>query len=157
MFNFLKKKKKSFASPMTGTAIAITEVADPVFSGKLLGDGIAICPSSNDVLSPCDGIVTLVVDSLHSVAITSEDGIEVIIHLGLETVNLKGEGFKCFVKKGEKVIKGQKLIEMDIAFIKEKELDIVSPMIVLNMDKVKSFQSKTGQVIAGESEVIIYS
>lgn len=96
-------------SPLTGTAVALEEVPDPVFSQKIIGDGIAIIPQDGKLVSPIDGEVVSVAETLHAYGLRSEDGIEVMVHFGLETVALKGEYFTCHVKQGDKVKAGDLL------------------------------------------------
>ena len=90
-------------SPLTGTAVPLEEVPDPVFSQKIIGDGIAILPRDGNLVSPIDGEVVSIAETLHAYGLRSEDGIEVMVHFGLETVALKGECFQCCVKIGDKV------------------------------------------------------
>ena len=95
--------KMSVTAPISGKIIPITEVPDSVFSEKVLGDGIAIIPSDGKIYSPVNGVVSSVAETLHAYGFTSDDGLDVLVHFGLETVNLKGEGFKSYVKDGDRV------------------------------------------------------
>lgn len=161
MFSFLKKSKEpetfKLVATQTGTAIPIEEVPDPVFSGKVLGDGIAIIPTDNKVVSPVDGTITLVADTLHAYGIRCDNGIEILVHIGLDTVSLKGEGFTPHVEAGQKVKAGDLLTEVDLEFIKSKGLNTHTPCLISNMDEVKDVKCTTGTVTAGESEVICYA
>ena len=96
-------------SPLTGTAVPLEEVPDPVFSHKIIGDGVAILPRDGNLVSPIDGEVVSIAETLHAYGLRSEDGIEVMVHFGLETVALKGECFQCCVKIGDKVKAGSLL------------------------------------------------
>ena len=106
--------KMSVTAPISGKIIPITEVPDSVFSEKVLGDGIAIIPSDGKIYSPVNGVVSSVAETLHAYGFTSDDGLDVLVHFGLETVNLKGEGFKSYVKDGDRVSVGDLVAEVDI-------------------------------------------
>lgn len=111
---FFKKKNKAFYAMANGKTVAIEDVPDEVFATKMMGDGIAIQPSVGQIYSPCTGKVTMVMDNTkHAVGIENEDGMEVLIHVGLDTVNLEGEGFEAFVKVGDEVKPGDLLISYD--------------------------------------------
>lgn len=154
---FSKKEKQTIMiAAQSGTAVNITEVPDPVFAQKVLGDGIAIIPSSNEVFAPCTGTIAQVASTLHAVGIESDDGLEVLVHLGIDTVNLKGEGFTCYVKVGQHVKAGEKIMEMDVELIKSKNLNPISPCIITNMDDIVELKLSTGVTIGGETTVINY-
>lgn len=104
--NILKRNKNKLLYAFTdGVSVDISEVKDEVFSQKMMGEGIAIKPSSNKIFSPCDGtIVTIMKESKHAIGIRTEDGVEILIHVGLDTVNLKGEGFNLYCEE-EKYVK----------------------------------------------------
>ena len=99
--------KKTILAPMTGTAITLAEVPDPIFVEKILGDGIAIIPEDGKIVSPVDGVVSKVAETGHAYGFTTEDGVEVMVHVGLETVALNGACFQIHVKEGDKVKQGQ--------------------------------------------------
>ncbi len=103
-------------NPMEGEIVALEEVPDEVFSEKLLGDGFAIKPYRNKVYSPVDGIIKFLFPSNHALAIETEEGLEILIHIGIDTVNLNGEGFKVYIEEKEKVKKGQLLVSYDKKF-----------------------------------------
>lgn len=147
MFGLFKNKDLELYSPLKGCLIDITEVKDEVFSGKILGDGVAVMPYEGIVYSPFDGKVIQLFHTLHALTV-EKDGVQILIHIGLDTVELKGEGFKSFVKEGEEVKKGQKLIEFDIDFIKSRGKDTVSPVIVANMDEIKSIEKTSSKEVS---------
>lgn len=128
----MKKNKLSIAitSPVSGEAVPLSEVPDPVFSEKVLGDGLAVIPSDGKIYSPVDGEISSVTDSHHAYGLRSYDGLEILIHFGLETVGLKGEGFKSYVNEGDKVTKGQLIAEADINFLKSKGINLITPIII---------------------------
>ncbi|QNO15241.1 PTS glucose transporter subunit IIA [Alkalicella caledoniensis] len=139
MFNLFKKKKEEVDyrvfAPIKGEVIELTEVPDPVFAQKMLGDGVAINPAEGVVYSPVNGEIVQVFDTKHAIGIKGETGIELLIHVGLETVALKGEGFTTFVKPGQSVKVGQKLLEFDLETIKEKAKSMITPVVITNSEQ----------------------
>ncbi|WP_226037757.1 PTS sugar transporter subunit IIA [Aquibacillus saliphilus] len=123
-------------TPINGKVVDITDVPDPVFSQKMMGEGIAIEPSDGEVVSPVDAEVVQVFPTKHAVGLKTKSGLELLIHIGLETVSLDGEGFEAFVKAGDKVKRGDKLVSFDLETIKEKATSTISPLIITNMDEV---------------------
>ena len=113
---------ETILAPMTGTAVAITEVPDPIFIEKILGDGIAIVPTEGKVVSPVDGTVSKVAETGHIYAVTSDNGVEVVIHVGLETVALNGKCFQIHVKEGDKVKAGDLLADADLELSKKQDV-----------------------------------
>lgn len=129
-----KKRKLEIFAPIHGEIVPLDQVPDPVFSQKMMGEGIAIMPTDGKVHAPIDGTVVLVADTKHAVGLKSSDGTEILIHIGLETVNLKGEGFTALVNVGDKISIGQPLIEVDWAYIQEHATSIITPIIITNSD-----------------------
>ncbi|NFG60934.1 beta-glucoside-specific PTS transporter subunit IIABC [Clostridium sp. CMCC3677] len=123
------------ASPLSGKLIPLSKVNDDVFSGELLGKGMAIVPDKGNVVSPVSGVVQTVLASKHAVAIESDNGTEILIHIGLDTVNLEGKHYESFVKSGDRVKVGDKLINFDIEEIKKLGYDMVTPIVICNSDK----------------------
>ncbi|ERK56089.1 putative glucose-specific phosphotransferase enzyme IIA component [Gemella bergeri ATCC 700627] len=123
-------------SYMKGKVVAITEVPDPVFSQKMMGDGFAIIPEEGKLLSPVSGEIIQVFPTKHAFGIKTGD-VELLIHVGLETVAMKGEGFDVLVSAGDKVEVGQALLTYDLELVKEKAKDIITPCVVTNMDIVE--------------------
>lgn len=155
---FIKKKKAtSLAATQDGDCVALDMVPDPVFADKLLGDGVAIIPRENVVVSPVDGQIVQVFDTHHAYSIKTDDGLEILVHIGLNTVELKGEGFLPKVCEGQRIKKGDVLCETDISLIREKGYEIYTPIVITNMDMVKNIKTFLGTVRAGESSVIEYS
>ncbi len=156
MFGFKKEMSKIFAT-QDGDCVELAKVPDPVFSDKLLGDGAAIIPESNLVRSPVDGKIEQVFDTLHAYSILSDDGLEILVHIGLNTVELKGEGFKAMVKNGDKLKKGDILCEVNLDFLRENGYEIYTPVIITNMDKIKNLKVNCGRAKSGETTIIEYS
>ena len=141
-------------SPLTGTAVALGEVPDPVFSHKIIGDGVAIIPRDGKLVSPIDGEVVSVAETLHAYGLRSKDGIEVMVHFGLETVALKGELFTCHVKQGDKVKAGDLLAEADIQMLEEKQVNLITPVLICGGMENRTMNTFSGPVSAGSDTVI---
>lgn len=151
-FDFLKGKKNSsdttniIVSPTNGELLDLSCVPDEVFSQKMMGDGFAIKSSDGIILSPINGTVEMVFDTKHAVGLKSIDGKEILIHLGIDTVNLNGEGFEVFVQVGDKINIGDKLIKMDVDFVKANAKSEISPVIFTNLDDNESISFIPGDV-----------
>lgn len=154
MFNFFKKKDIELYAPLTGNAVPLTDVPDPVFAEKMVGDGIAILPTSNQVLAPCDGKVVQIFPTNHAVGIEAEGGVDLLIHVGIDTVELKGEGFKRLVEEGTEVKRGTPLLEIDFEKIRAIGKPVITPTIVTNMTKVEIVTRHEGPVTAGQTIVM---
>lgn len=126
------KNKISIKSPVKGEAVPLSQVDDPTFAEEIMGKGIAIIPTEDEIFSPINGTVSLVFNTKHAIGLKTEDGAEVLIHIGLDTVKLNGEHFTTFVKSGDKVKVGDKLVEFDREAIKNKGYDIITPIIITN-------------------------
>ena len=147
---FSKKKELDLYAPITGELIDITEVKDQVFSQKILGDGVAIEPKEGVLYAPFDCEVVQLFHTLHAIGLKAKD-VEILVHIGMDTVELNGEGFKGFVNEGDHVKKGQKLIEFDIKYIKSKGKEATTPVVITNMDIVKSLEkSQTKDIVANK-------
>lgn len=152
-----KKKPDSgiqILAPINGKVIPLEQVPDPVFAEKIIGDGVAVQPSDGKIYSPVDGEITTVADTLHAYGFRTEDGIELLIHFGLETVALKGECFKAHVKAGDKVKAGQLIAEADMAYLKKREINPVTPILVCGGNDGMELQGHMGQVVHGKNAVI---
>lgn len=146
---------ESLASPLSGEIIAIEDVADETFSQKILGDGIAIEPDTGKVFAPTVGEVSALMDTNHAVCITSEMGAEILIHVGQDTVSLGGEGFNVFVKEGDKVKKGQLLLEFDIAMLKQKNITLTTPIVISNCDDFVMEKTSAKAVAVGDNIITL--
>ena len=144
------------SSPLTGTVIPLADVEDAVFAGGVLGEGLAILPEEGKVYAPADGIISAVTDTRHAVGMTTNQGVEVLIHVGLDTVQLGGKGFTLHCKTGDKVKKGSLLLEFDMKIIKEAGLSLTTPVLVSNMMNFISLKpSEEKQVKAGDTLLTI--
>lgn len=142
-------------APLTGKAVPLSEVPDSVFSEKVLGDGVAIIPADGKIVSPVDGEISTVAETSHAYGFTSEDGQEVLVHVGLETVSLNGECFKVYGKAGDKVKAGDLVAEVDLEYLKEKEINPITPVLICSDTEGKELQYTEGDVKAGESKVLV--
>lgn len=130
--SLFKKKTNALFAPVTGKVIPLEQVEDKLFASKLMGEGVAFQFESNIVCSPCDGKLVLVANTLHAFGIQMNNGAEVLVHIGLDTVNLQGKGFKKLVKEGTKVKKGTPIIEIDRQFMEENKINLTMPMVITN-------------------------
>ncbi len=140
MFNIFKKKEEYLAAPFAGEVTELQYVPDDAFAQKMLGDGFAITPEENVVKAPCAGEVVQIFSTGHAVGIKTKKGLEILVHIGIDTVKLDGEGFTKLVENGDKVEVGTPLVEVDLDFIKEKAPSISTPVIITNMEKVKNIE-----------------
>ncbi|RHS80801.1 MULTISPECIES: PTS sugar transporter subunit IIA [Clostridia] len=152
MFFRKKEKKTEIGSPVEGTLMTLNEVNDGVFSTGMMGSGFAVNPSSSFIVAPVDGEVTMVFPTGHALGIKTEFGLEILLHVGIETVNLNGKGFKVNVSKGQKVKCGDLLVEVNLDIIKEEKLD---PFVLVIFSNGQDFNLKKikeeSQITSGET------
>lgn len=137
-------------APVKGKVIPLEQVPDEVFAEKVLGDGVAIIPEDGKIYSPVDGTITTITDSLHAYGFETEDGIQMIVHFGLETVNLKGKGFTSRVKVGDKVKAGDLVAEVDLAYLREQHVETITPVIVCGGIEYDDLMFQYGETEAKE-------
>lgn len=156
MLGFGKKKNAGIKikAPISGTVVPLGDVPDPAFAGGLVGDGAAIEPQSDVVLAPCDATVAVFFPTGHAIALETQQGLELLIHIGIETVNMKGEGFEKLVAQGDTVKVGTPLIRFDREAIKRAGNPTVTPVLITNTEKIKSLKLAEGEVVAGETDFI---
>ncbi|OUQ56796.1 PTS beta-glucoside transporter subunit IIABC [Tyzzerella sp. An114] len=143
-------------SPLKGKVMELSQIKDAAFASGVLGKGVAIVPSEGKVVSSVDGTVTTIFPTLHAIGITSDEGVEILIHIGLDTVQLEGKGFKGMVKDGDKITKGQTLIEFDIDYITKEGYCLETPVLVTNADNYLDVISENkDNVNYGESIISI--
>ncbi len=140
--------KAIFVSPLKGRILNLDVVPDATFSQKVLGDGFAILPEEGIVYSPFDGKVVSLFPTNHAIGIETTDGIELLIHIGIDTVQMKGEGFKAFVKSGDTIRAGDKLIEFDLELVRQKAKSVLTPVIITNMDQFKELSIQMNQSVS---------
>ncbi len=127
---------------------------DVVFAEKIVGDGIAIKPTGNKMVAPVDGTIGKIFETNHAFSIESDSGIELFVHFGIDTVELKGEGFKRIAEEGQRVKVGDPVIEFDLPLLEEKAKSTLTPVVISNMDEIKELIKLSGSVTVGETPVI---
>lgn len=149
-----KEEKEVIGAPMKGKVIPLSEVPDEAFAQGILGKGVGICPEDGTVVAPCDGEVAMVFDTKHAVSLTTAGGAELLLHIGLDTVNLKGEPFDVKVAAGDKVKKGDLLLTFDKEKIEAAGYQTVSPVIVCNSDDYSSMSTFEGKMADRQDTII---
>lgn len=149
MLNFFKKEEFKIVAPVEGELIPLADVKDEVFSQKIMGDGFAIVPVSGAAVAPLSGTAETVFPTGHAVGIKTKDGIECIVHIGLDTVELNGEGFEPLIAQGDKVKAGDPIVRFDLNALKEKGYDLTT-MVVFPSGYDKEFDLGQKNVTAGE-------
>jgi PTS system glucose-specific IIA component len=134
-------------APLSGEIVNIEDVPDVVFAEKIVGDGIAIKPAGNKMVAPVDGTIGKIFETNHAFSIESDSGIELFVHFGIDTVELKGEGFKRIAEEGQRVKKGDVVIEF-------KAKSTLTPVVISNMDEIKELIKLSGSVTVGETPII---
>lgn len=148
---FSKKVDNNLYAPVKGKCIDITDVSDAGFSSKIMGDGIAIIPDDNIICSPCDGELKMMFHTGHAFGITMKNGLEILVHIGIDTVNLDGKGFKILKKSNSMVKKGEPIVEIDLDLIKKEYYP--STMIIIT--NKKSFEKlKVNAVVDLHDKII---
>ena len=151
-----KEKSQSVVyAPLTGKAVPLEQVPDPVFSEKVLGDGVAIIPEDGRIVSPVDGQIESVAETGHAYGFSTEDGLELLVHVGLETVSLKGECFKVHVKERDQVKKGDLVAEVDLAYLAEKNINPITPVLICSDIDDQDLKCAEGGVEAGKTAVLM--
>lgn len=141
-------------APVSGKVVALEDVPDPVFSGKMMGDGCAIIPSDGKIYSPVDGTVASVAPTKHAIGFTDTNGVDILVHFGLETVGLNGEPFNVLVKQGDKVKKGQLVAEANLDLLKEKNINPITPVIVCGGAQDAIISANLKDVEGGKEQVL---
>ena len=141
-------------APVAGKVVPVSEVNDPTFSEGIVGQGVAILPTGNTVVAPCDAVVDVMFETGHAVSITTAFGAEVLIHVGLETVKLGGQHFTVHVKKGDRVKAGQLMIEFDREAIEAEGYDTITPVVICNAEEFGKLTPTTGGVVAVGDRII---
>lgn len=153
--NTVQKTKKQFSvnSPLKGECVALSEVNDPTFANELIGKGIAVKPSEGKLYAPASGTIKTVFATKHAITMTSDDGADLILHVGLDTVKLDGKYFNVLVKDGDTVEAGDLLMEFDIDAIKKEGYDLITPMVVANCDQYE-FDYEIGKTVTAKDTVM---
>jgi PTS system N-acetylglucosamine-specific IIC component len=144
----------TLVAPVSGKVVAIDQVPDEAFASKAVGDGLAILPTSSTVVSPAAGTVVKIFNTNHAFCLETEKGVEVVVHMGLDTVTLEGKGFTRLVEEGSQVVAGQPVLEMDLEFLNANARSMVSPVVVSNIDDFAGITLLAGEtVVAGETRL----
>lgn len=151
MFGFLKRKKRDVFAPVDGQLLDLGSVDDEVFSQRMAGDGVAILPVGEIFTAPIDGVVTKIFSTNHAYSVKSKQDLEVLVHIGLETVALKGEGFERLAQEGDAVKAGDPIIKADLNYIKAHAKDIITPILITDESKYEAIDKNTNVVITGDA------
>lgn len=146
---------ESISSPLSGELVPLAEVPDDVFAGKMMGDGFAIVPEDGEIVSPVNGKIVNLFPTKHAIGILSEGGKEILIHVGIDTVNLKGEGFEPLVKEGDEVKQGQPLLKADLAYIEKHAKSTITPIVFTNLKDGETVTIERNRSVSANEENII--
>lgn len=141
-------------APLSGEIVNIEDVPDVVFSEKIVGDGIAIRPTGNKIVAPIDGVIGKIFETNHAFSMESKEGVELFVHFGIDTVELKGEGFNRIAEEGQEVKKGDTIIEFDLAVLEAKAKSVLTPVVISNMDEISGIEKSSGAVVLGETVIL---
>jgi len=157
VFDFLKKKDKGIeiGSPVKGKAVPISQVSDPTFGEEILGKGVAIQPEEGKIYAPADGTIEMLFDTKHAVSMTTTEGVELLVHIGLDTVALKGEHFTAHKGNGDAVKKGDLLITVDLDAVKAAGYDVITPLVVCNTTDYQTVEAVTDTAVNLGDTVLI--
>ena len=151
----MAKTLTTIKSPVSGKVVPLDKVPDTVFSDKVLGDGCGIIPADNKIYSPVNGRISSVAETKHAYGISSEDGFEILVHIGLETVALKGEGFTSYVSEGDEVRTGDLIAEIDADFIKSKGINLITPVLICDGAEDCCIKINEGAAKAGDTLITV--
>ncbi len=149
------KKDSAIVAPVTGKTINIKDVPDAVFAEKMAGDGLAIEPTGDTFVAPADGELTMLFGTKHAFGMTLSKGVQILVHIGLDTVSLNGEGFTALKKQGDMVKKGEPIVKIDRELITSKGFSLITPVIFTDMDVLKSFEPHVGIDVEGGVTTIL--
>ena len=157
MFNFLKKKaqQEELVAVVDGELIPIEEVSDPVFSQKMMGDGFGIKSTGNTIYACADATITMLFPSNHAIGLTLDNGMEILIHVGIDTVNENGKGFTCLVEANQKVKSGEPLLKIDREYLEGKEYDLTTIIIFTKKEAYKEFKLEENRNVKGGQSIAV--
>jgi sugar PTS system EIIA component len=156
MLDFLRRSHKLIA-PISGRVMDITEVPDEIFAQKMAGDGIAVDSTSELVLAPAEGVVSLIFKSNHAFAMTLDSGIEILIHIGLDTVKLDGKGFYRIAEEGQRLKAGEPVIRFDRDLVLRKVSSLITPVLITKPESIKVVETNLNAMVeAGRDTIMEY-
>ena len=141
-------------APVSGEIVNIEDLPDVAFAEKIVGDGIAFKPVGNKAVAPADGTIGKIFETNHAFSLETDSGIEIFFHFGVDTVELRGEGFKRIAEEGQRVTTGDVVLEFDLSLLEEKAKSTLSALVVSNMDEIKELVKLSGSATAGETVVL---
>nr|WP_267508629.1 PTS glucose transporter subunit IIA [Borreliella garinii] len=153
---FKKTATLDLIAPISGKVMSIDKVPDEAFAEKIVGDGIAILPTSNELLAPCDGKIGKIFKTNHAFSLETKEGVEIFVHFGINTLNLNGKGFTRVAEEGINVKQGEVIIRLDLEYLKEHSESVITPVVIANSDEVSSIEYSFGR-LEDESEYILSS
>lgn len=151
-----KKKEQELLAPADGRAIALSNVPDEAFATGILGVGVAIEPAGGTISSPVDGVLEGIAKTAHAFTLHTDDGLDVLVHIGIDTVKMNGKAFLPMVKEGYRVKAGDVLARADLDAIREAGLSTLIPIVVTNPECLSSFETIEGEVEGGKTVVLCY-
>ena len=152
----MEKKKECLLAPCTGKTVPLSAVPDEVFAGGLLGEGIGIEPTDGKFFAPVDGIITSITDTNHAMTLMSANGTDLLLHIGVDTVRLAGEGFRLHVALGDRITAGQPIADVDIALIRSRGLSAICSLVVTEPEKIENIEYHPGDCTGGKNAVMCY-
>lgn len=153
MFNLFKKKTSSLLAPIDGIVVPLEEVPDPVFAQKMMGNGVAIQTTGDIAYAPADGIITVTIESKHAFGMSLDNGMVLLVHVGLDTVDMHGEGFEMLVKEHDRVKAGTPIIKINREILKDKNL--LTPVIVTNPEVFHFIDMHIGEEVKAKESILI--
>ncbi len=149
------RKDIEVGAPAAGQVVGIETVPDDTFAQEMLGKGVAILPEDGRFVAPADGVVESLFPTGHAYAVTTPEGAEIMVHIGLDTVKLKGEHFKLIAAQGDTVKKGDPMVEVDLEAVKQAGYEIITPVLVLNPDDFSQIDKKEGHMNAQDAIMVL--
>ncbi|CAL4318164.1 PTS glucose transporter subunit IIA [Buchnera aphidicola] len=147
-------KKTNIIAPISGDIIDIESVPDEVFSKKIIGDGIAINPIGKRIVAPITGTIGKIFNTMHAFSIISKNKIEIFVHFGIDTILLRGKGFKKIAQENQEINVGETIIEYDLRFLKKHAKSILTPVVISNINEIKKIKKNSGEVKAGKTIIM---
>lgn len=143
------------ATPVAGEIVPIGRVSDPVFSEEMIGKGVAVIPEDGRFCAPADGELAAFFPTGHAFCVLTEDGAEVLVHIGIDTVKLEGRHFTPHARQGDMVKRGQLIVEVDLEGVKSEGYEIITPVMISNPDKFAGLEKKEGRAAAGDTAIVL--